>query len=88
MTKTDGKKINKVRLDILQGGQRVFDGVVQQTGGEDFRRYPQFGEDLGNCQAVVDVGLARVSLLAAMGLIGHRIGTLDQLPIRKGVCGR
>ena len=59
-----------------------------KPGGQDFRRHAQLGQDLGNRQAVIDVGLAGIALLAAVRLLGHAVGALNQLLVSKCVSFR
>jgi hypothetical protein len=75
--------IAKIPLDLVKRDRGVFHRIVQQTGSQYLGWDTQIGKDLGDCQAMVDVGLARNAFLAAVSLLGHNIGALNQFPIRK-----
>ena len=47
--------------DLLDGGGRVLDDVVQQPGGDRDDVEPQVGEDVGDLERVDEVGLSRLA---------------------------
>jgi hypothetical protein len=72
-------------MNVLQRDGRVLHGVVQKTGGQHLGRDAQLSQDLCHGQAVIDVGLAGISFLIAVGFLGHAVRALNQLPVRKRI---
>ena len=63
----------------------VLDRVVQQRRRERRRRHAELGEDRRDGQRVGDVRVAALALLAAVGLLGHVVGALDDREVGLGV---
>ena len=59
----------------------VFDGVVQQAGGDGDRVHLHLGQDESNFERMDQVGLARGAGLAFMMLQGVVVGLLDDREI-------
>ena len=71
--------------DVVEGERGVFDRVVQQRGGDGDVVEPEAGHDAGHGDRVVDVGLARLTGLVAVGLGGAVEGPQDQAGVALGV---
>ena len=67
--------------DPIERDGGVLDRVVQQRGLERGRVEPQVGEDLGNGQRVLDVGLTREPQLTLVGLLGDLVRGLEHLEV-------
>ena len=57
-------------VDVVERDAGVLDRVVQQRGGDGDVVEPEVGDDRGHRERVVDVGLARLADLAAVGVGG------------------
>ena len=60
--------VAKAGLDLLAGGWGVFDGIVQQAGGDGGGVQLHLGENFGDFKRVDDVGLAGGARLALVVL--------------------
>ena len=69
-------------LDALDRGQRVFDDVVEQAGGDGDDVEFHVGEEVGDGQRVNQVGLAGVADLAPVFEGGKDIGAPQQLDVQ------
>ena len=58
----------EVRLEVVEGDAGVLHGVVEERGGHGDVVEPEVGHDPGHRERVLDVGLARPPVLAAVGL--------------------
>ena len=67
--------------DLFAGGGRVFDGVVQQRGGDGRRVELHLGQHLGHLQRMDDVGIARGALLPLVMRDAKIPGFADQLDV-------
>ena len=67
--------------DALDGGQRVLDDVVEQAGGNRDRVELHVGEEVGDCQRVDQVGLARMADLAPVLEGREDVGPPEQLDV-------
>ena len=54
---------------------------MQKPGSDHLRGNFQIREDAGNRDAVIDIRLARMTLLFAVRFLRHVIGAHDQLPV-------
>ncbi len=72
-------------FDLRQGDRGILDDVVQQAGDDAAGVEPVVGEDAGDGDGVVDVGLAIVATLRRVGAARHRVGVLDQRDIGIGI---
>ena len=73
---------------LLQLGERdpgVLDGVVQQGGGDGGVVQAEVGGDLGHGDGVGDVGVARLALLALVGLGRSSVGPDHEVTAGPGV---
>ncbi len=81
-----GDVIAEVLAHVVERETGVLDRVVQQAGHDDVGRGGEFlGEDIGDCQAVRDVGFAGGARLALMRLFRDLVGLEDQFAVRGGV---
>ena len=64
--------------DLLIGGRRVLDGVVQQRGDDRGIIDPQFGQDRGDFQRMPEIRVTIGALLVAMRLRAEHIGAVQQ----------
>ena len=74
-------------LDLLQGSERVLDGVVQEPRRNARHVEPEVGDDAGHLERVREVGLAGEATLPVVLLGGEVVGLLDQVDRRGGVVG-
>ena len=74
-------------FDLVGGDVGVFDGVVQQAGGDGGGVHLEFGEDQGDFERMDDVRFARGALLAFVLLEGERPGLADDLEVVGGAIG-
>ena len=77
----------EVALEVVEGDAGVLDGVVQQGGGHGDVVEPEVGDDPGDGEGVLDVGLARPPVLPAVGLRGGQVGAGDPRGGRLRVTG-
>ena len=83
-----GDLLAKKSLDLLEGGVGVLHGVVKQPRAECVRVGVQvLGQDYGDLDGVVDVGLAALALLAPVVAQRKAVGLLDPLHILGGQIG-
>ncbi len=68
----------KQALDLVVGGDGILDRVVQDRGDDRFVVEPQIGQDAGDLDRMAEIGIARSTLLAAMGLHRKDIGAVDK----------
>ena len=73
--------------DLAGGDVGVFDGVVQQAGGDGGGVHLELGEDLRDFQWMADVGLAGGAALAFVLLDGKRPGRADEVEVVGGAIG-
>ena len=73
--------------DIAGGDVGVFDGIVQQAGGDGGGVHLELGEDLADFERMADVGLARGAALAFVFLDGERPGRADEVEVVGGAIG-
>jgi hypothetical protein len=67
-------------LQFLQRDALVLHHVVEEAGRDRFGVHAQFGQQRGDGQRVLDVGLAGPPVLALVGLGGELVGARDQVP--------
>ena len=68
-------------LDALDGGERVFDDVVQQPGGDGDDVEPHVGEDVGDLERMHEVRLAGVAHLSLVLERREDVGPAQQLEV-------
>jgi cytochrome c553 len=73
--------------DLLVGGGRVFDGVVQQAGGDGRRVHLHLRQHLGHFERMDDVGLAGGAHLPLVMLDAELPGLADEGDIFAGAVG-
>jgi hypothetical protein len=71
-------------FDFLGGDIGVFDGVVEEAGGDGGGVHLEFGEDEGDLEGMDGVGLARGALLAFVLLEAELPGLADDLEVVAG----
>ena len=77
----------EVLLDLFDRGQRVFDDVVQQPGGDGHRIEPHVGQNAGHLERMHQVGLPRMPDLSLVLQRGEHVGPAKELPfLVRGVC--
>ena len=69
-------------LDVLGGGDRVFDGVVQDRGDDRLVVEMEVGQDAGHFDRVAEIGVARGALLGAV-----RVDREDICPVEHRFVG-
>ena len=74
-------------LDLLGGGDRVLDRVVEDRGDDRLVVELQVGEDAGDFDRVAEIGVARGADLGAMRLHREHIGAVDQRLVGVGIIG-
>ena len=79
--------VAELRLDLLVGGRRVFNRIVQQAGGNGRRVHLHLRQHLGHFQRVDDVGLAGGAHLPLMMLDAELPGLANQGNIFAGTIG-
>ncbi len=67
-----------------RGDRGVFDGVVEQAGGDGNGIHFHVGEHVADLQRMYQVGLARGSGLSGVVLLGEFVGPLDQFEVVVG----
>ncbi len=72
-----GDIVAERRAQFFDGGRRVFEGVMQQTGGDGIGIEMQAGENPGNLDRMRDVGLAGKTRLPLMQTGGKSEGPAD-----------
>ena len=77
----------EVLLNLLDGGQGVFDDVVQQPGGDGHRIEPHVGEDAGHLERMHQVGLPRMPDLSLVLQRGEHVGPAKELAFLVGGVG-
>ena len=82
-----GDLLAEIRLDVLIGGERVLDRVVQQRGDDGGHVELEVGEDGGDFQRMGEIGIARGAELLAMRRHGIDIGLVEQRLVGVGVIG-
>ena len=70
--------------DLFRGGERVFDDVVQQAGGNADGVELHVGEDVGDLERMDEVGLARMAHLSLVLQGRKHVGPAEQLEVRVG----
>ncbi len=65
-------------IDFGPGGSGILDGVMQERGGDGRIIELEFGQDRGDFQRMREIGIARGTLLLAMGLHGVDVGAIEQ----------
>ncbi len=76
-----GDGLAELRLDLVDRGGRVLDGVVQERRAERVRVEPQPGADLRHLDRVADEVLARAPLLVGVAVAGEDEGALEHRPV-------
>jgi hypothetical protein len=74
-------------LELLRGGERVLDRVVQQAHRDRHGVEPHVGQDLGDRQRMAQVGLARQAHLPLVHLGRVDVGPLQHAQVRVGEVG-
>ena len=74
-------------FDLLVGGGRIFNRVVQQAGGNGGRVHAHIGQDLGHFERMNDVRLAGGPHLAFVVVDAELPGLADQLDVFAGAIG-
>ena len=69
----------EVLLDLLDGGQGVFDDVVEQSGGNRHRIQPHVGENAGHLEGMHQVGLPRMPDLPLVLQRREHVGPAKEL---------
>jgi len=82
-----GDLFAKLFANVNDRDRRVFDRVVEQSGGDGHRIHFHFGQDLRNAEGVDKVGLAGSPGLTGMIFLGELVGSADQLKIVAGPVG-
>ena len=82
-----GDLVTEVRTQRHQRVRRVLDGVVQQGRTQRRRGHAQLGQDRGHGQRMGDVGVAALTHLPAVVLLGDVVGLLQhpQVGLRVGL---
>ena len=81
-----GDLLAEALLDFGGGDVGVFDGVVEQAGGDGGGVHLQLGEDEGDFEGMNDVGFARGALLAGVVAGGELPGLFDAGKVVFGAC--
>lgn len=74
-----GNRLAKFAFDVFEGGGSVFNGVVENAGGDGVFVHAPFLEDFFDSEGMVDERLATFAELAFVGLGGESDGFLDLL---------
>ncbi len=74
-------------LDALDGGQRVFDDVMEQAGGDGHDVQAHVGEDVGDLERMDEVGFAGMADLSLVLQGREDVGPSEQLDIGVRGCG-
>ncbi len=82
-----GDLIAEAGGDFLAGDGGVFDGVVEEAGGDGSGVKLHFGQDFSDFEGMDDVGLARSTLLSGMMLDAEFPGLADERDIFAGPVG-
>ena len=70
--------------DFHGGDGGVFDGVMEQAGGDGNGIHFHVGQNIGDFQGMDEVGLTRGSGLAGVVLLGEFVGSFDQVEVVVG----
>ena len=73
--------------DVDDGDRGVFDGIVQQAGGDGDRVHLHLGQNQRDFQRMNQVGLAGGAALAGMVFLGKLVGLADEFQIVVGPVG-
>ena len=82
-----GDLVAEVGLDLLAGGGGVFDGVVQEAGGDGGRVHLHFGQNFGDFKRMNDVRLAGGAHLALVMLDAELPGFANKFNVFSGAVG-
>ena len=82
-----GYLVTEVGLNLLAGGGSVFDGIVEQAGGDGCRVHLHFGQHFSNFKGMNDVGLAGGAHLALMVLDAEFPGFANKFDVFTGAVG-
>ena len=74
-------------LDLLGGGDRVLDRVVEDGGDDRLVVELQVGEDAGDLDRMAEIGVARGADLGAVRLHREDVGAVDQPLVGIGIVG-
>ena len=74
-------------FNLVRGGERVLDGVVEDRRGDRLVVELQVGQDSRNLDRVAEIGVARGAQLRTVRLHREDVGTVDQPLIRIGIVG-
>ena len=69
------------------GGSRILDNIMKEGGDDGVGIQLQLRHDLGHRQGVDDIGLAALSELAGVGVVGKGKGVKQPLGIHSGIVG-
>ena len=82
-----GHLLAELLLQLLDGERGVFDGIVQQSGGDGRGVQLHLGQQNRHFQGMHQVGLAGGALLSAVMLEGDFVGAADDVEIVVGAVG-
>ena len=82
-----GDLVPEFFLDLGLGCLGILNDIVKQGGGDGSAVELHLGENGGDFERMVEIGLTRRAFLAAMRLHGIDIGAVEQILIRAGVIG-
>ena len=74
-------------LDLLRGGERILDRIVEDGGDDRLVVELQIGEDPGDFDRMAEIGVARRPHLRAVRLHREDVGAVDQPLVRVGIVG-
>jgi hypothetical protein len=75
----------KQSLDLLGGGQRILQRVVEQRGDDRFAVEVQVGQNARDLDRMAEIGVARRAFLAAVLLDREDIGAVQQRLVDVGI---
>ncbi len=75
----------EVLLDVLDRGQRVLDGIVEQRGGDGFLIELEVGHQPRHLDRMAEIGVAAGARLGAVLLHGIDIGAVEHRLVGVGI---
>ena len=80
----EGDLVAELALDVVVGGERVLDHVVEQAGADAGGVEAQLGDDAGDRRRVDEVRIAALALLPFVRSHAIVVGPRDNLDVRAG----
>jgi hypothetical protein len=80
----EGDGLSEQAPQLIDGGERVLDGVVEQARGDGDLVHAHLDEDAGHLERVDQVGFSRLAQLPLVDLGRVDVGLLDEVEVGAG----